>query len=286
MMNKLSGRIKNIFFVLLVIVAISPTQNRILEPNIPTEKSISPPEMIFIKGGEFQMGDTRYSGREDEFPVHKIFLSDFYISVYEVSIKTWKDIMGGNSRKTDSINPVDKVSWDEAVQFCNMLSEELGLTPVYIFNGTDITCNFDADGYRLPTEAEWEFAAKGGLLSKNYIYSGSDKADSVAWTGEEKPRKPQPIGVKKANELGIFDMSGNLAEWCWDYYNKNYYKYSEYKNPSGPTRGRARILRGGSWIFNSIFAKTSYRLSDNPDTKNYHYGFRLVRKVNKQDIIK
>ena len=278
-MKILATQIQNTIFYLLIIVVISPTQKRISEPNNSTEESISPPEMVFVEGGEFLMGSNNYSGRKDEFPVHKIILNDFYISIYEVNVKIWKDIMGIISRKSDTFKPLSRVNWNEAIQFCNKLSEKFGFTPVYTINGTKILYNPEADGYRLPTESEWEFAAKGGNFSRDFKFSGSNDPNSVAWTGDDKRKKPQPLGVKKPNELGIYDMSGNLAEWCWDYYDKDYYKYSEYENPTGPKKGRVRILRGGSWIFNSIFAKTTYRLSDNPDTKNYHYGFRLVRSA-------
>ncbi|MCK4311272.1 MAG: SUMF1/EgtB/PvdO family nonheme iron enzyme [Candidatus Cloacimonetes bacterium] len=231
--------------------------------------------MIFVKGGTFQMGSNEY---DDEKPIHSVTLSDFYIGKYEVTQKEWKAIMGNNPSnwKGDDL-PVEKVSWYNVVEFCNKKSEAEGLTPCYTGSGKNTKCNFSANGYRLPTEAEWEYAARGGNKSKDYKFSGSNNIGDVAWYYKNSNSKTHKVGTKQPNELGIYDMSGNVWEWCNDWYSKNYYKNSSKNNPQGPTSGKYLVLRGGGWINSAGYCRSSDRYNVSPDGCTGNGGFRIAR---------
>ncbi len=205
------------------------------------------PGMVFVKGGCFTMGCTSEQSNcnDDEKPTHRVCLDDFYIGKYEVNQKQWKEIMGNNPsyNKCDDC-PVEKVSWNDVQEFIKKLNQKTG------------------HNYRLPTEAEWEYAARGGQQSNGYKYSGSNNLDEVGWywknSGDDylsgdwdwdkikkNHCKTHKVGQKKANELGIYDMSGNVWEWCSDWYGSDYYKSSPERDPQGPFNGRNRVNRGG-----------------------------------------
>jgi len=181
--------------------------------------------------------------------------------------------------------PMHCVTWYEAVAYCNWLSEKEGLEKCYSVNkDKGIDCDITKNGYRLPTEAEWEFAARGGTKSQNFIFSGSNSAAEVAWYDETtKEKAPQAMGSKKANELGIFDMSGNVWEWCSDYYFKTFYddckKQGTISNPMAITSNSYRVLRGGGWYYRAEYATVTSRDGPEPYYTNYTYGFRLARTI-------
>jgi len=237
--------------------------------------TLVPANMVYIKGGTFQMGT---HGFVDQ-PVHAVTLSSFYISPYEVTQKEWKEIMGNNPSyfKGDSL-PVETVSWYDAVSYCNHKSESEGLTPSYTITGEKVTCDFTVNGYRLPTESEWEYAARGGNKSRGYKYSGSNNLDEVGWNEFNSERRTHPFGMKKPNELGIYDMSGNVSEWCNDWYDENYYRKSpQVRKPQGPSSGEKRISRGGSWEANPVNHLCAIPTWGNPDHRFSNSGFRCVR---------
>ena len=254
----------------------------------------SSPTMVYVEGGKFNMG-TDY-GNDGNKPVHTIKVSSFYIGKYEVTQKEWREVMGSNPSffKGDDL-PVEKVSWYEAVEYCNKRSIKEGLSPYYKIekNKRDpnnkydwdklkwiVSVNWNANGYGLPTEAQWEYAARGGNKSKGYIFSGSNDIGSEYWCDSNSRTKTQPVGTKQANELGIHDMSGNVYEWCWDWYDEGYYAKSPASDPKGPVSGSKRVVRGGSWGSHPEDCIVTLRGSSYPFTNsNSVNGFRVVRAV-------
>lgn len=234
--------------------------------------------MVYVEGGTFQMGST--TGEYDnERPVHGVTVGSFYIGKYEVTQAEYQVVMGENPScfKGDR-RPVECVSWYSAVEYCNRRSRAEGLTPCYRGSGDDITCDWSADGYRLPTEAEWEYAATaGGTADSTELYSGGSNIDDVAWYGGNSGSQTHDVGTKAPNALGIYDMSGNVWEWCWDWYDKGYYSRGSAQNPTGPASGSRRIERGGSLDFNAGYCRCAYRDSDLPGNGYGDMGFRVVR---------
>ena len=217
-------------------------------------------EMVYVKGGTFTMGATAEQGSDaesDEKPTHSVTLSDFYIGKYEVTQAQWKAVMGSNPSyfKGDNL-PVENVSWNDIQEFIKKLNAQTGKK------------------YRLPTEAEWEYAARGGNQSKGYKYSGSNNVGDVAWYTDNSNSKTHPVGQKTPNELGIYDMSGNVWEWCQDWYGS--YSSSSQTNPTGPSSGSQRVLRGGSWCSSVRCCRVTFRSDDYPDRRSSAYGFRLA----------
>lgn len=238
------------------------------------EGSDIPLEMVFVEGGKFLMGSD--DGLTDEKPLHWVTLDGFWIGKYEVTQEHWESVMGANYWKfKGSKRPCDGVSWFEAVEFCNKLSEKEGLNQAYSGSGNNIICNFNANGYRLPTEAEWEFAARGGIKSKGYKYSGSNEVEKVGWFRKNSGGTTSEVGAKLPNELGLFDMSGNVWEWCWDRYSE--YNSSNASNPSGSNTGSSRVLRGASIDYDADNCRVTGRGGSPPSVDYFGNGFRLVR---------
>ncbi len=240
-------------------------------------------DMVFITGGSFQMGDTFNDGDADidEVPVHTVSVNSFIMSKYEVTQKEFESYMNYNPSDFKGHNlPVTNLDWLEVMKFCNKKSESEGLTPCYKIDGWDNTiCNFESDGYRLPTEAEWEYAAKGGEKGSIYKYAGSNDVESVAWYQKNSNGTTHNVGTKKPNELGIYDMNGNVSEWCWDAYKIDYYKNSPSDNPHGPAFKGKPVRRGGSWINNRWNVRTTTRLTWWASSKSPFLGFRIVRSM-------
>jgi formylglycine-generating enzyme required for sulfatase activity len=214
------------------------------------------PEMVFVEGGRFMMGIN--SGDDDEKPVHEVELSSYYIGKYEVTQAQWKSVMGNNPSYFKDCDqcPVENVSWNDVQDFIRKLNELTG------------------KNYRLPTEAEWEFAARGGNKSGGFKYSGSDNIGTVACYDFNSNKKTKTVGTKFDNELGIFDMSGNVWEWCSDWYGG--YSGTFQRNPQGASSGQSRVLRGGSWFNLASGCRVTIRIGYNPEIRFIIYGFRLV----------
>jgi formylglycine-generating enzyme required for sulfatase activity len=212
-------------------------------------------DMVFVKGGSFEMGSI--NGFGDEKPIHTVTISDFYIGKYEVTQLQWETIIGKNpSFYKGSDLPVERVSWQEVIEFCNKLSVRENLQKCYSGTDDSIICDFKANGYRLPTEAEWEYAARGGIHNKdNFEYSGCNHKNDLknyAWFGDNNnPKGTKEVGKKLPNQLGIYDMTGNVSECCWDLYSEKYYKFCVENNitvdPTSPVKayGSRRVFRGG-----------------------------------------
>lgn len=237
---------------------------------------------ILVEGGTFLMGNNLDNEEEDAKPVHEVTLDSFYISRYEVTQKEFKELMGYNpSNFKGDNNPVENVTWFDTVIYANKLSEKEGLPPYYKIDdirrekeqiiSASITI-IGGKGYRLPTEAEWEYAAWGGIKSNGTRYSGSNDIREVAWYKESRT---SPVGKKISNELEIYDMNGNVSEWCWDWYGD--YTESSIKNPIGLLDGTYSVLRGGSWDSEEMESTITYRYRYSPDSFSESIGFRLVR---------
>ncbi len=218
--------------------------------------------MVYVEGGSFVMGATSEQGSDaysNEKPAHRVTVSSYYMGQTEVTQALWQAVMGTNpSKYKGTTNPVDNVSWNDCQTFIRKLNSLTGKT------------------FRLPTEAEWEFAARGGKKSKAYKYSGGNNLGNVAWYGDNSGAKPHPVATKQANELGIYDMSGNVWEWCQDWYSGNYYSSSAQTDPIGPNSGSDRVLRGGCWLNGAVSCRVLYRNGNTPDFRYYLLGLRLV----------
>ena len=219
-------------------------------------------DMIAVEGGTFTMGATAEQVSDaysDEKPTHQVTLSSYYIGKTEVTQELWQAVMGSNPSGFSGANlPVEKVSWEDCQIFIAILNE---LTGKY---------------FRLPTEAEWEYAARGGNKSKGYKYSGSNTIDDVAWYSSNSSSKTHPVATKAPNELGIYDMSGNVLEWCSDWYSSSYYSSSSQYNPTGPASGSRRVYRGGSWGSSARLCRVSHRDYNGPSYRFYNLGLRLA----------
>jgi formylglycine-generating enzyme len=231
--------------------------------------------MVLVEGGTFRMGG---DGDDDEQPIHEVTVSDFYIGKYPVTQREYQVVMNGENPSEDKGDdlPVDNVSWYDAVKFCNVLSQKDGLDEVYTINGDQLQCDWGKIGYRLPTEAEWEYAARGGWKSRGYECAGSDDIEEVAWYNDNSGDHTHPVGQKKANELGLHDMSGNVAEWCWDWFDDGYYRSSPKTDPTGPASGSRCVVRGGGWLTMMCHVRSAKRFHLTPDNRGPGLGFRLV----------
>ena len=216
--------------------------------------------MVYVSSGTFTMGATSEQGSDaesDEKPTHSVTLSSYYICKYEVTQALWRAVMGSNPSNFKGDNlPVECVSWNDCQTFINRLNSYTGRN------------------FRLPTEAEWEFAARGGNYSRHYKYSGSNYISDVAWYDGNSGNRTHPVGTKQANELGLYDMSGNVYEWCSDGYG-SYSPYSQ-NDPTGPNSGSRRVPRGGSWRSNARYCRSSCRDNYAPGDRGYYLGLRLV----------
>ena len=226
--------------------------------SIPVKDGISI-DMVLVEAGTFTMGATpeMKDPYDDEKPTHKVTLTnDYYIGKYEVTQALWQAVMGNNPSffKGDNL-PVEQVSWNDCQEFISKLNRITGKT------------------FRLPTEAEWEYAARGGKKSRGYQYSGSNNISDVAWYGDNSGSKTHAVGSKQANDLGIYDMSGNVYEWCHDWYDN--YSSSSQTNPTGATSGSFRVFRGGSWYYVARDCRSSCRGYITPGYRYYYLGLRL-----------
>ena len=211
-------------------------------------------KMIKVKGGTFQMGSE--NGGKEEQPIHSVTLSDYYIGETEVTQELWQAVMGSNpSRFRGDSLPVNRVSWNDCQEFVNKLNQKTGRR------------------FALPTEAQWEFAARGGNKSRGYEYSGSNNIDDVAWYLDNCSEWIHPVGTKMANELGLYDMTGNVWEWCSDWYGD--YSSSSQTDPVGPSTGSIRVHRGGGWFSYAGSCCSIYRRGSSPSDRYSSLGLSL-----------
>jgi formylglycine-generating enzyme required for sulfatase activity len=258
--------------------------NLILAQNKPnSSKKYDIPQMVFVQGGSFLMGcDTAY---KDERPIHKVTLSDFFIGKYEVTVKQYREFCQATGHKFPSLpdpewyqehpntpkwqwhdnNPIVNVNWYDAMAYCKWLSKITG------------------EHYTLPTEAQWEYAARGGRYSHNYEFSGSNNINEVAWYDETTyERGTRPVGLLKPNELGIYDMSGNAFEWCLDGYGP--YPNHPVKDPLLHENSQYRVVRGGCWYYYDEYCRVTERDGPKANLRTFYYGFRVVKIPTKKEL--
>lgn len=280
--------------ILFVILLLALTACSSDKPKPASEEQQQTGGLILVKGGAVKDKKSNFYGKD-------ITLSNFYIGKYEVTQKEWTEVMGSNPSQYKGDNlPVEMITWYDAVTYCNQRSLKEGLEPYYNIDSnqkdpenkseTDtmkwtVTVNANANGYRLPTEAEWEYAAGGGQMSKGYTYSGSSKAEDVTWywrnagdkylSGdwnwgiiESNHAQTKAVGLKKPNELGLYDMSGNVREWCWDWY---------VDAKANINSGAFRVVKGGGWIGDSTSSEVSFRGKFEPNGLGPDQGFRVCR---------
>ncbi|HED03169.1 MAG TPA: formylglycine-generating enzyme family protein [Candidatus Fraserbacteria bacterium] len=281
----------------------------------------TPSEMVLIPAGSFQMGDSFNEGDVNERPVHTVTVSAFYMDKYEVTKGLWDDVANwaadhgydiaadsGSGKAMD--HPVQSITWYQAVKWANARSEKEGLTPAYYTDSSQTTVyragslnvqtegvKWSANGYRLPTEAEWEKAARGGATGHRFPWSYTDTINETRanyygdtrYSYDEGPNGynptyatggfpyTSPVGSFAPNGYGLYDMTGNVWEWVWDWFDPNYYSASPGTDPHGSASGSARVERGGSWHDTAGAGRVAYRSFDSPDAKSDDLGFRLVR---------
>ena len=258
--------------------------------------------LVIIEGGTFTMGSPTGVGSTDEQPPHSVTLYDYYLSRTEIRWGMWDTVYqwaknngytdlpaGRKGYNGDANHPVTEVNWYDIVKWCNARSQKEGLPPIYYTDSNfiaiyktsetdlqNIMVNWKANGYRLPTEAEWEYAARGGNMSRGFSYSGSIILDSIGWYNDNSISNTHTAGTKAPNELGLYDMSGNVYEFCWDWYGT--YPSTAQTNPYGPITGMYRILRGGSFTVGDYNCRVALRSHhDLPNKREINFGFRCVK---------
>jgi formylglycine-generating enzyme required for sulfatase activity len=243
-------------------------------------------KMVLIPAGRFEMGSRR--GRPEEQPAHRVHVDSFLMDCCEVTQAEYEEL--GRSEAFPNPShfqgaelPVEQVTWPQAARFCNARSRREGLRPCYDEDTGE--CDFDADGYRLPTEAEWEYACRAGMESDYAFGNEARRLGDYAWLAENSAsKKTHPVGLKKPNPWGLFDMHGNVAEWCNDVYDAGYYQSSPEANPRGPAAGKEYVLRGGSWKSTADALRSAARLGENPGFSDAclardAIGFRCARRA-------
>jgi len=273
------------FFVILLLgsVADLPAEGASLPREITTASGV---EMIQVPAGTFTMGDPQ--GQPDEQP-HQVQVSSFYIDKYPVTQEEFAQAMKDEypsqcqpSRWKDPHNPVEQISWAYAVRYCNRRSIREGLRPCY--NLETWQCDFTADGYHLPTEAQWEYACRAGTTGRYFFGNDESKLKNYAWYRDNSSRKPHPVGQKPPNPWGLYDMLGNVWQWCNDFYKVDYYQDCPKENPRGPETGDSKVLRGGCWSSKADSLRCAVRYNESPNYADICfgydiYGFRCVRNA-------
>ncbi len=240
------------FFVLISFVFDIAGQTEIIELNDSIQL-----EIVFVKGGSFILGSDE--GKKDARPAHEVNLNDFYIGKYELTQEQWIAVMGYNPSEIPCVKcPVNDMSWEQLMEFIEKLNKVTGKS------------------FRLPTEAEWEYAAQGGKQTKGYLYSGNNNIEEVAWLKANGSDQQHEVGLLKPNELGLYDMNGNAWELCQDWYDKKFYQYSPKENPVNTIEAKYRVSRGASWMSGEDYCQRWYRNIDHWHHKRGNGGFRLV----------
>ena len=261
--------------------ACKPAPQAAAPESITTKSGI---EMVLIPAGSFKMGSA--AGKEDEKPVREVQLESFLMDCTEMTQAAFGKLVPVNgSHFKGPQRPVEMISWGDAALYCNLRSQEEGLEPCYDEQSGE--CNYKATGYRLPTEAEWEYACRAGTTGDYGSGGDARQLAQAAWFAENSSKRTEPVRQKKANPWGLYDMHGNVAEWCNDVYEKAYYKDAPTNNPCGPADGPQRVLRGGAWNSKADACRSAYRVGESPGSQDACFardaiGFRCVRRAPQQ----
>lgn len=250
---------------------------------VPKPAPIDTAKFVLVQGGSYKMGSDK-PVEKHEAPVHDVIVNSFYIGKTEVTFQDFDKFT--NDTKRDTVpsgswgrgrQPVFMVTWRDAIEYCNWLSDKEHLSRYYIINGKEVSKVDTAKGYRLPTEAEWEYAARGGNKTHGYPFAGGETISEVGWYVDNCGGQPHEVAQKKPNELGLYDMTGNVWEWVWDVYDGNYYSKPEVLNPQGPANGLYRVMRGGAWYNYGNYAQVVTRQYHDPGFRQNSVGFRVAR---------
>lgn len=259
----------------------SPAADASTEAGLPGEIETSGGiPMVLIPAGSFTMGN---DGQQDARPPHEVTVSAFYMDRFEVTQAFYERMMGKNPARRKGVqNPVERVRWTDALKFCNARSVEEGLAPCYDLETR--ACDFSANGYRLPTEAEWEYACRAGSTGDYYFEGGAAQLDAHAWFRDNARRKHHPVGQKQPNAFGLYDMAGNVREWCNDWYAVDTYSAAPAVDPHGPVAGEKAVLRGGAFPSTAESCTSWHRYCDEPGftdacVASDDYGFRCVKNA-------
>jgi formylglycine-generating enzyme required for sulfatase activity len=267
------------FLLIGAVVLFQGCKRKTPEETSDEVKTESGMKMVRLPGGSFIMGD---ENEVDSSP-HEVSVNPFFIDAHPVTQEEYEKLIGDNpSRWKGSQNPVEQIRWSDAVRYCNARSEAEDLQACYDLNTWE--CDFSANGYRLPTEAEWEYACRAGTKTAYFFGNDASKLKDYAWFDENSGQKPQPVGQKPANPWGLYDMCGNVWEWCNDFYKVDYYQESPRENPRGPEMGETKVVRGGAWKFSAESCRSGYRYNEDPGYADVCfgydiYGFRSVRNA-------
>ena len=249
------------------------------DPRVSNPPSTNATERVLIPAGQFVMGDKD----EIDAPPHEVAVSAFLMDKNLVTQEAFQKVMGANpSRWKGDKNPVEQLRWSDAVKYCNKRSDREGLRSCYDLK--TLQCDFEANGYRLPTEAEWEYACRAGTTTAYFFGNSPAKLGDYAWFDKNSGGHPRPVGQKQPNPWGLYDMVGNVWEWCNDFYQVDYYQTAPRENPRGPKQGQNKVLRGGAWRFSADNCRSGYRYNESPGSADVCfgydiYGFRCVRKA-------
>jgi formylglycine-generating enzyme required for sulfatase activity len=248
--------------------------------------------MVALAGGEFMMGSA--DGAADQQPVHKVFVSPFLIDKYDVTHQMFADVQlpDPSHWQENPRGPIERVRWRDAKAYCNERSRLEGLRPCYNEKTREWDCDYSADGYRLPTEAEWEYAARAGSAAP-FDFGSPDLLRRYAWYADNSERKTHAVGQKQANAWGLFDMYGNVSQWCEDVYSPTYYQTSPTRDPTGPPDASGkdvkRVMRGGNWNASADACQATYRRGERTGNTDACFatdycGFRCVRRATAKDL--
>ena len=296
-LEELVDMVPDLVYRLAGLATAGNDKDKIEKPDASADDKMALPEdFVFVEGGTFQMGDEKGDLWEGCRPVHSVTVSDFAISKYEVTQKLYLEVMGTNPSYLKSNDlPVVNVSWYDAVMFCNKLSEREGLTHAYTISGTNVTWNKNANGYRLPTEAEWEYAGRAGKEELIYWKEADDacnysnvhditsqNVNNLSWEShncDDGYSATSPVGSYKSNGFGLYDMLGNTWEWCKDIYSETAYTQHQKNNPLYTIGSSDHVIRGGSWFNSPDCVRNTERRGKNANWSNNNTSFRLVREA-------